>query len=125
MFLGLHAAPKCDSETLTTIVKSYLLSLNMLLSNYRRQAYNGVANMRGNISGVQARIKESNKTAMYVYCMGHQLNLVVQECLTDTVKGENALKILNKVSKIFLLILQKDWRVFICFTFACQKPKII
>ena len=55
--------------------------------------------MRGNISGVQARIKESNKTAVYVYCMGHQLNLVVQECITDTVEGENALEILKLVSE--------------------------
>ena len=51
--------------------------------------------MRENISGVQARIKESNKTAVYVYCMDHQLNLVVQECITDTVEGENAPEILN------------------------------
>ena len=99
VFLGLHAVMKCDSETLTTIVKSCLLSLNLPLSNCRRQAYDGAANMRGNISGVQARIKESNKTAMYVYCMGHQLNLVVQECITNTVERENALQILNKVSK--------------------------
>ena len=90
VFLGLHAVMKCDSETLTTIVKSCLLSL---------KAYDGAANMRGNISGVQARIKESNKTAVYVYCMGHQLNLVVQECIINTVEGENALEILNKVSK--------------------------
>ena len=35
VFLGLHAAPKYDSETLTTIVKSRLLSLNLPLSNCR------------------------------------------------------------------------------------------
>ena len=97
--LGLHTAPKCDSETLTTIVKFCLLSFNTPLSNSRRQAYDGAANMSGNICGVQTRIKESNKTALYVYCMGHQLNLVVQECITDTVEGKNALEILNKVSK--------------------------
>ena len=58
-FLGLHATPKCDLETLTTIIKSCPLSLNLPLSNWRGQAYDGAANMRGNISGVQARIKES------------------------------------------------------------------
>ena len=83
VFLELHAAPKCDLETLTTIIKSCLLSLNIPLSNCRGQTYDGAANMRGNISGVQARIKESNKTAVYVYYMGHQLNMVVQECITD------------------------------------------
>ena len=64
VFLGLNAAPKCDSETLTTIVKSCLLSLNIPLSNCHGQAYNGAAYRKGNILGVQARIKESNETAM-------------------------------------------------------------
>ena len=31
--------------------------------------------------------------------MGHQLNLVVQKCITDTVEGENVLEILNKKLK--------------------------
>ena len=64
--------------------------------------------------------------------MGHQLNLVVKECITDTVEGENAQEILNKVSKFvtaspknFLLLLQKGWRAFVRFNLACQKPKKI
>ena len=77
VFLGLHAAPKCDLETLTTIVKSCLLSLNIPLRNCRGQAYDGASNMKGNFGGVQARIKESNKSTVYVYCMGHYLSLLV------------------------------------------------
>ena len=69
VFLALHTAPKCDSEMLTTIVKSCLLSLNLPLNNCRGQAYDGAANMRENISGVQARIKESNETAGCAYYM--------------------------------------------------------
>ena len=69
----------CDMcfRNVDNIVKSHLLSLNIPLSNCHGQAYVGASNKRGNISDVQARIKESNKTAVYVYCMGHQLNLVV------------------------------------------------
>ena len=44
-------------------------------------------------------IKTSDKTAVYVCCIGHQLNLFVPECITDTAEGENALEIFNKVSK--------------------------
>ena len=79
--------------------KRYSYTLNLPLSNCRGQVYDGAAKTKGNFSGVQARIKESNKTAVYVYSMGHQLNLVVQECITNTVERENALEILNKVSK--------------------------
>ena len=49
VFLGLDAALKCDLKTLTNIIKSCLLSLNIPLSNCRKQAYDGAANMRGNI----------------------------------------------------------------------------
>ena len=62
VFWGLHAVPKCVSQTLTTIVKFCLLSFNISLSNYHGQAYNGAANMRENFGSVQACIKESNKT---------------------------------------------------------------
>ena len=123
VFLVLHAAPKCDSETLTTIIKSCLLSPNLPLSNCCRQAYDGAANTRRSINSVQACIKEFNKTVVYVYCMDHQLNLVVQECITDSVEGENALEIFSKVSN--LLLLQKRWRTFGRFNLACQKLKII
>ena len=115
---------KCDSETLTTIVKFCLLSRNIPLSNCCRQAYNGAANMIRNIHGSQARINKSNKTTMYVYSMGHQFNLVVQECITDAVKGENPLEILNKASK-FVTASSKTLESFHCFNLACQKPKTI
>ena len=104
-------------------MKSCLLLLNIPLSNCCGQAYNSAANMRENISGAQACIRESNKTAVYIYCMSHQLNLVVQECITDTVEGENALEILNKVSK-FVTASPKRLRSFLRFNLACQKPKI-
>ena len=55
--LGLHTVPNYDSETSTTIVKSCLLSFNLPMNNYRGQAYDGAADMRGNISGVEARIQ--------------------------------------------------------------------
>ena len=35
VFCGLHSSPKCDSEMLSTMVKSYLFSLYIPLSNCR------------------------------------------------------------------------------------------
>ena len=38
--------------------------------------------MSGKYSGLQARLKEMNKLAIYVPCVGHSLNLV-DECRVD------------------------------------------
>ena len=78
--------------------------------------------MRGNISGIQARIKKSNKAAVYVYCISHQLNLVVQECLADTVEGENALEILKKVSK-FVTASPKRLESYLTFQLSMPETK--
>ena len=39
--------------------------------------------------------------------MGHRLNLVVQEYIANTVEGENALEIFNKVSKFVTASLKR------------------
>ena len=54
--------------------------------------------------------------------MGHQLNLVVQECITDTVQEENALQILNKVSK-FVTASPKRFESFRMFQLSMSETK--
>ena len=52
-------------------------------SNLVGQGYDGASVMSGKHSGVAARIKTEAKTAFYVHCNAHCLNLV----LVDTVKS--------------------------------------
>ena len=47
------------------------------------QTYDGASTMSGRSSGVQARIHEVIKRAIFVHCMAHKLNLALQ----DATKG--------------------------------------
>lgn len=40
----------------------------------------------GNISGLQTRVTEVYPYALYVHCVAHRLNLVVQDALTEIIR---------------------------------------
>lgn len=43
------------------------------------QSYDGAAVMAGEIGGLQAKVKQSFESAMFVHCMAHRLNLVLAQ----------------------------------------------
>jgi hypothetical protein len=64
------------ADHLADVVTSFLKYNNISLINSRGQPYDNAANMSGHYSGLQARLKEQNKYALYVPCVGHSINLV-------------------------------------------------
>lgn len=82
VFLGFYKTNKTDSETLTNLIKEVLSKNDLKIENIRGQCYDGAAAMRGSYTGVQARIRQENQTALYVHCYAHILNL----CLVDLTK---------------------------------------
>jgi hypothetical protein len=67
------------ADQLADVITSFLKD-NITLLNCRGQSYDNTANMSGHYSGLQARLKEKNKYALYVPRAGHSINLVgVQE----------------------------------------------
>ena len=58
--------------------------------NYcRGQCYDGAANMSGRPSGVVSQILQEELRALYLHCMGHTLNLAVQDtCHTIKVMSD-------------------------------------
>jgi hypothetical protein len=63
-------------KSLADIVFQTLKELDIPLSDCRGQSYDNAANMSGQYSGVQTRIKEVNNLAEFVPCSAHSLNLV-------------------------------------------------
>ena len=49
----------------------------MSLSNLRGQGYDGASNMQGDINGLKTLILKENKSAFYVHCFAHQLQLTL------------------------------------------------
>ncbi|XP_065681532.1 uncharacterized protein LOC105847947 [Hydra vulgaris] len=65
------------------------------------ESFDGAANMRGEYSGLQSKIKsQENQKSVYIWCYSHVLNL----CVCDTCKGVEAKKLfgfLNRLSTFF------------------------
>jgi hypothetical protein len=64
-----------SGEALATTIKEFLRDLNLRIDDCRGQGYDGAGNMAGRLSGVAARIQETNEKALYVHCNSHRLNL--------------------------------------------------
>lgn len=78
-FLGYYKSSNTSAEVLCEIILDVLYRFDLEVSNMRGQCYDGAANMSGHISGVQRRIREVAPKAFFVHCLGHNLNLVVQD----------------------------------------------
>jgi hypothetical protein len=72
-FIPIHVY---KADLLADVVTSFLKHNNISLINSRGQSYDKAANMSGHYSGLQARLKEQNKYALYVPCAGHSINFV-------------------------------------------------
>ena len=78
-FIGFHVTAKADGEILFSLLKIKLAECKLEPTNMRGQGYDGAGAMRGRIKGLQTRVREVVLQAMYCYCTGHALNLVIQD----------------------------------------------
>ena len=79
VFFGLHETVSTTGETLINLILDILQRLGLNLDNLRGQCYDGAANMAGQFKGVRSRIFFKNNKAVFVHCVNHCLNLVLQE----------------------------------------------
>lgn len=82
-FLGFYETNNTKSETLFNIVKDVLLRFGLEIKNLRGQCFDGASNVKGHLSGLQTRMKEEEPRAIFVHCVAHRLNLVVQDALEN------------------------------------------
>lgn len=47
------------------------------------QSYDGAAVMAGHLGGLQAKVREAYPSALFIHCMAHRLNLVLQQSLNN------------------------------------------
>ena len=74
--VGLYATDHTNADTVTKIILDSLIRFNLPLNRYRGQCYDGAANMSGRRRGVAI---QKEHRAMYIHCMGHCLNLAMQD----------------------------------------------
>ena len=88
-FVGFYETGNTQADTLFNIAKDVVLRFGLDMENIRGQCYDGASNVSGHISGLQTRILEVSPTALFVHCVAHRLNLVVQDALTSITEIRN------------------------------------
>ena len=57
--------------------------------------------MSGIYTGLQARIKEKSSTAEYIHCSNHNLNLVLNDAVTDITEIRSFYEVLSELYSFF------------------------
>ena len=99
--IGLYATDRTDAGNLTQLIKDVLVRLSLPLEHCRGQCYDGASNMSGRRSGVAARIQQEEPRALYVHCMGHSLNLAVQDTSCSVKVMADTFDTVLEVAKVF------------------------
>jgi len=76
-FLKFVPVTDLSGRSLAQTIIDELTKLKLDLNYLRGQGYDGAAAMSGKFNGVQACIRETYKSALYVHCSAHNLNLSV------------------------------------------------
>ena len=99
--IGLYATDRTDAGNLTQLIKDVLVRLSLPLERCRGQCYDGASNMSGRRSGVAARIQQEEPRALYVHCMGHSLNLAVQDTFRSVKVMADTFDTVLEMAKVF------------------------
>ena len=76
-FLGIVHVESTTTLSLKYAIECLLCEHNLSLSKLRGQGYDGANNMQGDINGLKILILKENKSAFYVHCFVHQLQLTL------------------------------------------------
>ena len=78
-FIGLINLTMADTNSVKNAIKDTLLRALLPLSSCRGQGYDGVSTMKGAKNGVAAQLCKEELRAIYVHCLAHCLNLILQD----------------------------------------------
>ncbi|XP_028413710.1 52 kDa repressor of the inhibitor of the protein kinase-like [Dendronephthya gigantea] len=97
-FLGFVPCKKgVSGEAVAATIEEFLRDQNLPIDDCRGQGYDGAGNMAGRLSGVAARIQETNKKALYVHCNSHRLNLCVATCCKEQLRFDLLVKTIHEM----------------------------
>lgn len=99
-FLGFLPAPDATGLGLSSLILIKLEELGISFQDCRGQSYDNGSNMKGKNKGVQARLIEKNRCALYVPCGTHTLNLMVAD---SAKQSTDAISFFGVVQKLYTL----------------------
>ena len=96
-FVKFNTTASTRSDDLEQIVLRHLRELGLSGNFIVGQSYDGASNMSGIYTGLAARLREKFKTAIYIHCYDHRLNLSIKDACTQISEIRNALGTLNSM----------------------------
>jgi hypothetical protein len=99
--VGLFTTGSTTGQTLCDKILVHLAEANIPISHIIGQSYDGAGNMSGRFKGLQAKIKEMQPKAIYVWCSAHRLNLVIESVVSCCAAIRNAIGILQELNTFF------------------------
>ena len=75
--VGVVHVQETSAICLQAALQKLFTDLGLSIKQVRGQCYDGASNMRGEFNGLKAKILQENKSAYYVHCFAHQLQLVI------------------------------------------------
>lgn len=100
-FLGFKKVDDQSAGGLEHVILKELETNGLSLSKCRGQGYDGAATMSGIYSGLRTRIQEKQRTAKYVHCASHNLNLVVNDAMSGIPENVNFFGTLEQLYVFF------------------------
>lgn len=94
-FFKFVMVPQTDAATLVSVIKEQLFDGGFPIETLYFQCYDGASNMKGQYSGVAARIRQIAPKAIYIHCHSHLLNLSLQNSCSSIPVIRNCLGQIN------------------------------
>lgn len=99
-FLGIVHVRDTTDLSLKTSIDSLLCQHGLSVSNLRGQGYDGDNNMRGEFNGLKRLIMMENKSAYYVHCFAHQLQLTLVAAAENNMRISTFFDVVAQLSNI-------------------------
>ena len=85
----------CDR--VVPILRQLKLDFNWIIG----QSYDGARNMSGKYSGLQAKMRELSKKALYIWCQAHRLNRLIEGLLKSSPHVTGTINLLQELYNFF------------------------
>ena len=80
-FITFVKLERVRAANIVNAITKTLSDVDLSLNELQGQGYDGTSSMAGERSGVQKKIRDMQKKALYPHCAGHSLNLaIVNSC---------------------------------------------
>jgi len=100
--VAVKESPATSGQDLYELFKSIMEKKNFhWKEEFVGQSYDGASNISGNYKGLQARIKQENPRALFVWCHAHRLALIVKQAVSS---DSNTIDLFGYLESLYVFI---------------------